>query len=253
MTTVLKAHKKSRAYTKNSRSRKEKRRPWTCKEDESMRKLVEGNGTKQWTVIAEKLNRIFFNVARTGKQCRERWHNHLNPGINKNGWSLEEEIVLFSIHAKLGNKWAEISNYLTGRTDNAIKNQFYSTLRKQYRLLKGIDSTKDQIKKHCSHLASSVLIGLKKKHKKREDQEFAKSQEEFFDCFPTMPCSPPNFDENFTYDNCEFVVHGHQIDLPARVYPIAYEEAPMEFAWLDSPNLPDEVFLMPLNTLEYKS
>jgi hypothetical protein len=250
MPLVSQTHKKVRAYTKSSKWRKDKRRPWTGKEDENMKKLVEEHGTKQWTIIAEKLNECFPNATRTGKQCRERWHNHLNPGINKENWTLEEEITLFSMHAKLGNKWAEISYYLAGRTDNSIKNHFYSTLRKQYRLVKGIDSTRDQLKKHSSQLAGNVLIGLKKKLKKRDEVDFTKSQEEFFDCFPAMPCSPPDFDEDFSYRECEFLVLGHQIDLPPQMDNIVYEEAPMEFTWLESSEFPEEVFLMPLNTPE---
>ncbi|OMJ69907.1 hypothetical protein SteCoe_32254 [Stentor coeruleus] len=249
MRTIQNVHKKSRSYKKTSRPRKEKRRPWTVKEDEAMRKLVEENGIKQWTIISEKLNKI-FPTSRTGKQCRERWHNHLNPGINKDIWTLEEEITLFSIHSKLGNKWAEISNYLAGRTDNSIKNHFYSTLRKQYRILKGTDSTRDQLKKQSMQLAAGVLVGLKKKQKKREDKEFCRSQEEFFDCFPATPCSPPDFDEDFSYRECEFLVLGHQIDLPPPDRNITCEEASMEFAWLDTDELPEEVFLMPLNTLQ---
>ena len=36
---------------------------------------------------------------------------------------------------KLGNKWAEIASNMKGRTDNNVKNYFYSTLRKSLRKL----------------------------------------------------------------------------------------------------------------------
>ena len=248
MKSNIDQHKKIKVFPKSSRSRKEKRRPWTGREDDLMTKLVQENGTKQWTIISEKLNQYFPNAIRTGKQCRERWHNHLNPGINKDCWELAEEIALFSTHANLGNKWAEISNYLSGRTDNSIKNHFYSTLRKQYRVLKGADGTREQLKKHTAHLASSILITLKKKQKKIDELDFAKSQEEFFDSFPPMMYSPPDFDENLSYEDSDFMIFGHQIDLPVPGTPIAFEEGPMEFTWPDSNTLPDEVFLMPLNT-----
>jgi hypothetical protein len=247
MRSILTSHKKAKPFSK-SRSKKEKRRPWTSKEDDSMRHLVEENGTKQWTVISDKLNKFFPLANRTGKQCRERWHNHLNPGINKEIWSLQEEITLFTYHSKLGNKWAEISNYLPGRTDNSIKNHFYSTLRKQYRSLKGIDSTQDQLKKHSNQLASGILANLQVKWKKQEDLEFVKSQEEFFDSVNQINCSPPDFEDMLDYSECEFMICGQQIDLPPPISPLNVEEAPMEFAWLDGEAFPDEVFLMPLNT-----
>ena len=59
---------------------------------------------------------------RSGKQCRERWHNQLDPSIKKEQWSEEEDRVLLVAHRKHGNKWVELSKFLPGRTDNAIKN-----------------------------------------------------------------------------------------------------------------------------------
>jgi hypothetical protein len=47
---------------------------------------------------------------RSGKQCRERWYNHIDPKINKNQkWSKEEEDKLFELHSLYGNKWALIA------------------------------------------------------------------------------------------------------------------------------------------------
>ena len=39
----------------------------------------------------------------TGKQCRERWHNQLDPNIKKEGWSEEEDLILLHAHTELGS------------------------------------------------------------------------------------------------------------------------------------------------------
>ena len=57
----------------------------------------------------------------------------MDPQINKQDWTIEEERIIFQAHKKYGNKWADISKYLEGRTDNSVKNHFYSTLRKSLR------------------------------------------------------------------------------------------------------------------------
>lgn len=49
--------------------------------------------------------------------------------------SAEEEKVIFQAQKDYGNKWADIAKLLKGRTDNVVKNYFYSTLRRQLRKL----------------------------------------------------------------------------------------------------------------------
>lgn len=99
------------------------KKPWTVEEDDCLRKLVLAHGSLNWTSIGGML------TDRSGKQCRERWHNHLNPDIKKGEWSEEEDMLILSMQRSIGNQWAKITKYLPGRSDNAIKNRFHAIIR----------------------------------------------------------------------------------------------------------------------------
>ncbi|OMJ74529.1 hypothetical protein SteCoe_26531 [Stentor coeruleus] len=178
-----------RTKISKKKCKKHKRRPWTAKEDEAIRGLVNENGTKQWTLIAEYLKKKFNIIGRSGKQCRERWHNHLNSGIVKRPWTLEEEQVLFNTHQKIGNKWAEISQSIPGRTDNTVKNHFYSTARKYYRRIFGKEGTAMDIKDNLPQITECILKTLD------SDRENTSSDEQISTEFVEQPQMFPDLSD----------------------------------------------------------
>jgi len=63
--------------------------------------------------------------------------------VNKSPWQPEEELIFITKHKSYGNKWTEISKSLEGRNDNAVKNHFYSSIRKIIRKIRKQKITND--------------------------------------------------------------------------------------------------------------
>lgn len=116
---------------------------WTRHEDETIINFVREHGTKSWTKLACLL------PGRIGKQCRERWINHLDPGISHDPWTPEEDELLIQLHKIYGNKWVKISTFMPRRSDNNIKNRWNSSISKKARLYATGNTNEPNIKESC--------------------------------------------------------------------------------------------------------
>lgn len=115
---------------------------WSQVEDSLLISLIEQHGEK-WAEIAKKM------PGKNRRQIRNRYMSALKPGISREGWTEEEVKLLYFWHGRFGNKWCEIAKKMSGRTENQVKNKYYSDKRQDQlefqRALLEIGSFLDQV------------------------------------------------------------------------------------------------------------
>mmetsp|Transcript_24593 Transcript_24593/g.57746 ORF Transcript_24593/g.57746 Transcript_24593/m.57746 type:complete len:519 (+) Transcript_24593:131-1687(+) len=111
---------------------------WTRSEDKLLLNSIASKDNKLcWPKIALDI------PDRTGKQCRERYLNHLGPHLKQTGWSAIEDATIFRLYSLYGSKWSHIAGTLPGRTDNGVKNRFHYLRRRFEKRMKLIPDSKE--------------------------------------------------------------------------------------------------------------
>jgi hypothetical protein len=120
---INKTSKQCMQKFKNS-ARSAKKGNWTEEEDQILMEWIRNHGPNKWTECSKNIR------GRCGKQCRERWVNILNPGVKKGNWTQEEQKLIFHNLKRFFTSWSLMAKELDGRTENSIKNYFYSSVRR---------------------------------------------------------------------------------------------------------------------------
>ncbi|KAJ1264672.1 hypothetical protein BS78_08G018000 [Paspalum vaginatum] len=101
---------------------------WSPDEDERLYSHITNYGVGTWSSVAQ-----LAGLKRSGKSCRLRWLNYLQPDLKREPISKQEGDLIVSLQKLLGNRWSAIAARIPGRTDNEIKNYWNSRIRKKHR------------------------------------------------------------------------------------------------------------------------
>ena len=149
-----------------------KKGQWSIQEDKLLEQWIKENGPRKWNQCGR------FIQGRSGKQCREHWNNCLNPELVKGEWTPEEDFLIMYFYELCNGSWKKIIPLFNGRTENSIKNRFFSQLRKIATKDMSIEKRKDCSKIKLEELKkflNEAISDAKKEllcDKKMNEEEF---------------------------------------------------------------------------------
>lgn len=135
------------------------KKAWSKEEDAILTEKATNIDSHNWNDVASYL------AGRTGKQCRERWYNHLiDGGCKKGDWTTDEDLLIISCHSQLGNQWSDISKLLQFRSPNDVRNRFYQL----ERIRKRKESDSEQLNEYSQVKSSNSGDSFKPPSSKKD-------------------------------------------------------------------------------------
>lgn len=129
------------------------RQKWTEEQDAILISLVKSHSSNiQWDDITKQLRT--FCIIKTIKQVRSRWYNNLLPRLNKEKWSNADLVRLFDAYSEHGCHWKRIAVEFGGRTDNNVKNHFFSMITKSLRF--AFKNSDEKLDMSCTKLINQI-------------------------------------------------------------------------------------------------
>jgi hypothetical protein len=142
------------------KKKNEPRQMWNDREDRYLLDLLDSSPKMTWNQIAEKLHQQHPEMGKSGKRCRERYRNYLNPSIKERPWTKSEKTLFIVLHNYYKNHWGDIAKFYTGRSDISIKNLFYAYMRRVLKKVKNKSVITDIISKPKKLLKVFYILNL---------------------------------------------------------------------------------------------
>lgn len=136
-------------------------------DDERLKAIIKDLGTKSWADVSKAMGN------RNPRQCKERWENYLNPHINNDPWTKEEDDLLILKQKEIGSRWVTISHFFNRRTDAAVKNRWQMLARRQKKIKHLLEKQKNGGK---SKSRSSEKVKSKSSTQKKQATKAAAKQ-----------------------------------------------------------------------------
>lgn len=123
---------------------------FTPEDDVRLVQLVMSRADRDWIWISQQM------VNRNPRQCRERWHNYLDPSLQRGGWTPEEDKLLIEKKKEMGPHWNAIARFFSGRSGNSIRNRWLLILRHEEKMNEKSISTEDSSRKSEAEPSSTT-------------------------------------------------------------------------------------------------